>query len=143
MMKRLKFSIYFLFGMVVFAAVVAAVIHFYSYIFAKRVIGQVVRVERVTEVSTMINVEHMDPSQLYSFAVAIRDERGEIWAASGIDRQWAVVQSGQCVEARLFPYPPWNLEKSGTFTNARLLRLFDCPPGTPKENSQNPPPPAQ
>jgi hypothetical protein len=143
MLKRLKYSLYLVIGIVLIGVCIALVIHFYSYIFAKRVIGVVIRVERVTEVSTMINVQHMDPSQLYSFAVAIRDDHGEIWAASGIDRQWAVVQSGQCVEARLFPYPPWNLEKAGTFTNARLLRLFDCPPGTPKENSQNSTPPAQ
>ena len=112
----------------------AGVVQYYSYLFAKTIVGQVVRVERVTEVSTMINVEHLDPSQLYSFAVAIRDDKGEIWTASGVDRQWAVVQANQCVEARFYPYPPWNLEKSGTYSNARLIRLFDCP----KEQNSNP-----
>lgn len=101
-------------------------VNYYSFIFAKTIVGEVVRVERVTEVSTMINVEKLDPTQLYSFAVAIRDQKGEIWTASGVDRQWAVVQPQQCVEAQIYPYPPWNLEKSGTYSNARLLRLFDC-----------------
>ena len=100
---------------------------YYSYIFAKTVTGEVVSVERVTEAAALINVDRVDPTQLYSYAVAIRDGANEIVTASGIDRQWAIVQKGQCAEAKFYPYPPWNLDKGGTYYNARLMRLFDCP----------------
>jgi hypothetical protein len=63
---------------------------------------------------------------MFSFAIAIRDQKGTIHTASAEDRQWAVVEKGQCVEAKFFPYPPWNLDKSGTFFGARLLKLYDC-----------------
>lgn len=100
---------------------------YYSYIFAKNITGEIVSVERVTEAAALINVDRVDPTQLYSYAVAIRDSKGEIHTASGVDRQWAVAQKGQCVEAKYYPYPPWNLDKGGTYFNARLMRLFDCP----------------
>jgi hypothetical protein len=65
-------------------------------------------------------------NQIFSYAVAIRDSRGEIHTASTEDRQWAVAQKGQCVEAKYFPYPPWQLDKAGTYHSARLLRLYEC-----------------
>ena len=100
---------------------------FYSYIFVKTVIGEIVSVERVTEAAAILNVDRVDPTQLYSYAVAIRNDKGEILTASGVDRQWAVAQKSQCAEAKFYPYPPWNLDKGGTYYNARLIRLFDCP----------------
>ncbi len=130
MMNRFRFAFRLVMVLLVVLTIGYVMITYYSYIFAKTVIGKVVRVERVTEVTSMINVEHVDPSQLYSFAVAIRDHSGQIWTASGVDRQWAVVQPDQCLEAKLYPYPPWNLEKTGTYSNARLIRLFDCPEST-------------
>ena len=103
-------------------------IKYYPYIFAKSVQGEVVKVERVTQPEAIIsNGAAIPASQLYSFAVAVRDEKGEIHTASSEDRQWAVVQSGQCVDAKFYPYAPWQLDKAGTFYGARLLRLFDCP----------------
>jgi hypothetical protein len=71
--------------------------------------------------------------QIFSFGVAIRDSKGEIHTASSEDRQWAVAQAGQCVEAKYFPYAPWELSNAGTYHGARLIRLFDCPPGTPAD----------
>lgn len=104
-----------------------AFVQYYSYIFVHNVVGEIVSVERVTEAAALINVDRVDPTQLYSYAIAIRDNKGDIHTASGVDRQWAVAQKGQCVEAKFYPYPPWNLDKGGTYFNARLIRLFDCP----------------
>ena len=104
------------------------VFKFYDQIFSKKVHGQIVRVERVSDPAAIVGgVGAIPPSQLFSFAIAIKDETGEIHTASSEDRQWAVAQAGQCVDARFFPYPPWQLDKSGTYHGARLLRLQDCP----------------
>ena len=105
-----------------------AIFRFYPYIFAKTVNGHVLNIERVTAPDAIIASGRDVPAeQLFSIAVSIKDGSGEIHTASSEDRQWAVVQKGQCVEAKLLVYPPWELEKAGTYFGARLLRLFDCP----------------
>jgi hypothetical protein len=103
-------------------------VKYYSWVFSKKVQGQIVKVERVNQNETIISGGKGAPaSMVFSFAVAIRDDEGKIHTASSEDRQWAVAQAGQCVQARLFPYPPWDLESGGTYFNARLLQLYDCP----------------
>jgi hypothetical protein len=99
---------------------------YYSYVFAKNVIGEIVAVERITDNTAIITGRTVDASQLFSYAVAIRSKNGEIYTSSSEDRQWSVAQKGQCAEAKYFPYPPWDLDKGGTFYGARLVRLFDC-----------------
>ncbi len=103
---------------------------FYPYIFAKTVEGKIEKVERV-----QVNVALMQTTGdeggkinpgLYSFAVAIKDSKGQIWTASAEDRQWASMREGICVAAKYFPYPPWDLAKSGTYHGARILRAWDC-----------------
>jgi hypothetical protein len=101
-------------------------IRFYGYIFAKTVRGQVAKVERVTQDMILAN-PNIPASQIFSFAVSIKDTQGEFHTASSEDRQWAVVQQGQCVEAKFYPYPPWQLDKAGTYYGARLIRLYECP----------------
>ncbi len=102
-------------------------IKFYGYVFAKTIRGEIVRVERVIDPSSVVIMGGAPPnSQMYSFAIAIKDEKGEYHTASTEDRQWAVVEKGQCAEARFFPYPPWNLAKANTYYGARLERLFEC-----------------
>ncbi len=113
---------------------------YYSFVFSKTVVGEVIGVERVTQPTAIIG-GNAPASQLYSFAIAIRDKNSEIHTASSEDRQWAVVQKGQCAEAKFLPYPPWVLDKSGTFFGARLIRLFDCPGAKTAETIT--PPPAQ
>ena len=103
-------------------------IKFYEFVFAKTITGEILKVERVNQNQSMITSGRPIPAeQLFSFGVAIRSMGGEIHTASSEDRQWSVAQAGQCVEARFFPYPPWDLEAAGTYHNARLIRLFDCP----------------
>jgi hypothetical protein len=102
---------------------------YYSYVFAKTVQGEVVGVERVVQPAAIINNSNTPPSsaQMFSFAIAVRDaQTGEIFTGSSEDRQWAVVQKGQCAIAKFFPYPFWELDKAGTYYGTRLIQLFDC-----------------
>lgn len=125
MKKALGVFILFL----VLAGASAILINYYPYLFAKKVQGEVIGVERVTQPAAIINNGTGVPTstQMFSFAVAIRDSKsGEIVTGSSEDRQWAVVQKGQCAVAKFFPYPFWHLDKSGTYFGARLIQLFDC-----------------
>lgn len=102
-------------------------VDFYSYIFARRVTGVIEKVERVqVNVAMLQQTQNRINSEVFSFAVAIKEKTGEIVTASSEDRQWAVAQSGQCAEAMYYPYAPWHLEKAGTFFGARLLKLMEC-----------------
>lgn len=101
----------------------------YSFVFSKTVIGEILEVERVTQTEAILGGTGLTSTQLYSFAVAIRQDNGEIFTASSEDRQWTVAKKGFCVEARFYPYPPWNFAKSGSYFNARLIKLMDCPQG--------------
>jgi len=104
-----------------------AIFSFYPYIFAKTINGHILNIERVTAPDAIIaSGRDVPPEQLFSIAISIKDRAGEIHTASSEDRQWAVVRVGQCTEAKFFPHPPWNLQKSGTYYGARLLRLYEC-----------------
>ncbi|PIS10176.1 MAG: hypothetical protein COT73_10690, partial [Bdellovibrio sp. CG10_big_fil_rev_8_21_14_0_10_47_8] len=106
----LTFKKYLLFFLLVvfFLAIGFALVNYYSFIFSRRVKGVIEKVEKV-----QLNVALMQSTgsdsinpQFYSFAVAIKEASGEIVTASAEDRQWAVAQPGQCVEAVYYPYPP-------------------------------------
>jgi len=97
--------------------------YFYSYVFARTVVGEIVDVKHAGATGFAVNREIA-----FSMAVAVKDgTSGEIVTASTEDRQWAVAKAGMCAEAKFFPYPPWDLEKSGTYYNARLVKLSECP----------------
>lgn len=98
----------------------------WSFVFKKRVVGEVVAAEKVNNALTVIT-NSQDPvnPQVFSFSIGIQDAKtGEIYMASSEDRQWAAVTKGNCVVAAYFPYPPWMLAKANTSHNARLLRNF-------------------
>ena len=102
---------------------------YYSFVFAKVIRGELMAVERVNQNQAIItNGNEIPANQIFSFAIAIRDEKGEIHTASSEDRQWAVAHAGQCAEVRIFPYPFWDFEKANTYYGARLEHLFDCKP---------------
>ncbi len=98
----------------------------WSFVFKRRIIGEVVSAEKVDSALAVIaSGESKVNPQVFSFSVAIKDRfTEEIFMASSEDRQWAAVQAGNCVVAAFFPYPPWNVTKGGTYHNARLLRNF-------------------
>ncbi len=129
-MQTVKKFIFFV-GVVVFLGFGAfAFTKYYSWIFSHTVEGQIFQVERVTQPTMVVGSAVVaSPAAMFSFAVAIRDKDGKIFTASSEDRQWAVAQKGLCVEAKFYPYPPWDLDKGGTYMNARLIGLKDCPQG--------------
>ncbi|MEZ0391828.1 MAG: hypothetical protein ACAH59_06415 [Pseudobdellovibrionaceae bacterium] len=103
-------------------------VNYYPYIFSRKVKGVIVKVERVDMNMTMLQTgraSEINP-KVFSFAVAIKEDSGEIVTASAEDRQWAVAQSGQCAEAVYYPYPPWQLDKANTYFGARLEKLSEC-----------------
>jgi hypothetical protein len=105
----------------------------YEFVFSKDITGTVIGIERVTNPNTVVSVNNSNTTpnsipneQIFSFAVAVQGADGQILSSSTEDRQWAVVQKGMCVESRFYPYPPWDLSKSGTYHNARLTRIVEC-----------------
>ena len=98
----------------------------FSYFFSKKVVGEISDVRQLEQTSLVVTGASVPTSQIRSLAVAVRHGKtGEIYTASTEDRQWIVAKPGQCVIALFYPYPPWNLEKAGTYFNARLLNLCD------------------
>lgn len=105
-----------------------AFVRFYSYIFAREVKGVITNVEKPSSPMAIVGADSkIAEKQLFSYAVAIKIEDGEIITASTEDRQWAVADIGKCVVAKFYPYPPWDFDKAGTYSRARLLRMYDCP----------------
>ncbi len=123
----MKFRLFALFLLLAIAGTIVVI--FYPYIFSKRVRGEIVNVQRVAPAEAIIGTGGKGVNNdFFSFAIAVRDEKSqEIFTASSDDRQWAVAETGKCVETKIFPYPPWNLGAGGTYHNARLIKLYDCP----------------
>lgn len=96
----------------------------YSFVFRREISGVVVDVKPIT--SGLITGGGAISPAAFSYAVAIRQKDGAIVTSSAQDRQWAVVAPGMCVDATVDPYPPWDLNKEGTYFNARLLQQMDC-----------------
>lgn len=121
----------FFFGMIILIACVGLgfiFVNFYPYIFSRTVKGVLVSIERIQlNVSLLQSSDEKVNPSLFSFALAIREDSGEIVAASAEDRQWAAAQKGNCIEAVFYPYPPWQVMKSGTYYNARLDKMSECP----------------
>lgn len=142
MMKTIKKYFYRLLMLLFVGLVGYIVVAYYSFIFAKHVEGQVFEIRRVNQPNLVVgSASFVNPGIMHSYSVAIRTLKGDIVVASGEDRKWEVVQRGICVSATFYPYPPWNLEKGGTFHNARLNQLRECPeeyktlPTLPIDNS--------
>lgn len=106
---------------------------YYSYFHSRTVVGPVSGVKQLLENTAFLAGSQDPSSKIYSFAVGVKDTKTqEIVTGSSEDRQWGVVKDGQCVEAIFFPYPPWNLQKSGTYFNVRVHKLYDNCDAVPK-----------
>lgn len=125
----MKTFLKYIFAVVFTIAICFGVVTNYSWIFAKSVEGEIFKVERVTDPTMIVGNVANNASAMHSFAVAIRTLDGQIYTASSEDRQWAVVVPGCKVRALFFRYPFWELQKTGTFFNARLDDMRDCPAG--------------
>jgi hypothetical protein len=126
-MVILKLIKKFLFMFIFVAVLVWIFIFNWSFVFKKKIVGEIVAVQKVEGVLTLItNSQGPVNPQAFSFSIAIRDlKTSEIHMASSEDRKWAAVQKGNCVVSAYFPYPPWNFKKGTTDHNARLLRNFE------------------
>jgi len=123
-MSRLKKIFYKLLALSILGLVTFIFFNYYSIIFSKTVRGKLDRVEKLDVPIAVVQGQLTD--KIFSFAVAVRDEKGEIHTASTEDRQWAAATVGTCVEAVFEPYPPWNFKKHDTYHNARLKRSWVC-----------------
>ncbi|HVK60150.1 MAG TPA: hypothetical protein VM432_01320 [Bdellovibrionales bacterium] len=126
-MKQVKQVFYILIAAIVLVGALYTVVNYYGYIFSQRVSGEILEVERLNQGAALVAPGSIAPEALFSFAVAIKADTGEIFTASTQDRQWAVAKKGMCVEALFYPYPFWELDRAGTWNNARLIKLRDCP----------------
>jgi hypothetical protein len=128
-MKSLKSAFKYL---LVFAIVIGAVVFVitnWSWVFAKRVSGEIMEVERVTAPTAVFG--RATDVQMHSYSVLIKADNGELYSASSEDRQWAVAKKGYCVEALFYRYPPWKFDEGNTFFNARVEQLKLCPGKAP------------
>jgi hypothetical protein len=125
-MKILNFLKKWISILLILSTVLWVFVFNYSFVFKKRIVGEVVAAEKVVAPMAVVTnaIGAMNP-QVFSFSIGIKDRKtGEIYMASSEDRQWAAVSKGNCVIAAYFPYPPWQLNKGNTYHNARLLRNF-------------------
>ena len=128
-MTSFKRFIYLTLAAVVVVVIGFVVINNYSIIFQRHVSGEIIGMERIAPAVAILGTQTGQlAAGTYSFAIAIRDEHGVIHTASSEDRQLAVARPGFCADAIFYPYPFWNFEKAGTYMNARLIQLRDCPP---------------
>lgn len=127
-MRTIKKYFYILMSFVLVGLGGYIFVNYYSYIFAKTVVGQVYEIRRVNQPNLVVGsaTAGFNPDVMHSYAVAIRTLSGEIFTSSGSDRKWEVVQKGICVEASFYPYPPWDFEKGGTYSRARLEKMMEC-----------------
>ena len=125
-MKTVRTAMWILAIFVILGGGITFAVVNYSWLFAKSVEGEIVEVERITEPSALIG-GHLTGSQIHSYAVLIQGKDGVMYTSSADDRQWEVAKKGYCVMATLYRYPPWNLEKGGTYYNARLKQIHRCP----------------
>lgn len=125
-MKRFNSFLKVLALVLVLIGVGFVVVNYYSWIFAQTVEGKIVDVQRVTNPAAFIGGSKITSEQLHSYSILIEDKEGQLYTASSEDRQWQVATKGFCVRALLYRYPPWDLEKAGTFFNARVKELKRC-----------------
>ena len=104
----------------------AFVIANYEWVFAKKVKGTVIAVERVTSPTAILGSRPTD-AQMYSYSVLIQGDDGVLYTSSSEDRQWQVVKKGYCIDTLLYRYPPWHLDKANTYFNARVEQIRICP----------------
>lgn len=124
-MNKMKSAFRLLIVFLILAGAGSFVIAKWSWVFAKKVKGEIVGVERVTQPTAILSARATE-AQIHSYSVLIKGEDGKLYTASSEDRQWQVAKPGYCVEALLYVYPPWDLDRAGTYFNARLVELSEC-----------------
>lgn len=120
--------------------VITFVIINWSWVFAKHIHGEIIDVQRVTNPTAIMG--KVSDQQIHSYAILIQnDDDKKLYTARSDDQQWQVARRGYCVDALLYVYPPWNLEKSGTYFGARMNQMILCPGKTAPPESETKPSP--
>lgn len=138
-MKTFKIVVVMVVLFVFVAIVAAAVVNYYHIIFARKVTGEVISVQKVDASVDVIASKPGEPlpNKMFSWAVAVEDQiTKEIYVSSSEDRRWATLEKGNCVTAKFFPYPPWRLDRSGAYFDARVItfkKVCDGKEEVPKE----------
>ncbi len=93
-MRTIKKYFYILSSFVFLFLILMGVFKYYDIIFAKTVEGQIFEIQRVNQPNVVVGsaASGFNPELMHSYAVAIRTLDGEIFTASGYDRQWEVVR---------------------------------------------------
>lgn len=125
-MKSLKSLIVVLIGAFVILLASGLFIQHYSWLFAKRIRGQVIEIESSAVPSTQTTNGSSETAPTTVFTVLIEASDGKMYTSTTTDEQWKVVRKGYCAQVLLYRYPPWDLERAGTFFNARLRQLYRC-----------------
>ncbi|MEK6554809.1 MAG: hypothetical protein AABZ31_06195, partial [Bdellovibrionota bacterium] len=85
-------------ALVLVVSVVYFVLAKWSFVFSKTVTGRIEAIEKFEIPVALIGGQSGSANkELFSFAIAIRQEDGQIFTASTEDRQWAAVLKGICV----------------------------------------------
>jgi hypothetical protein len=124
-MKQMKTAVKLLILILIAAGALWFVIDNWSWVFSKRVKGEIINVERVTEQTAILGSRVTD-AQMHTYSILIQGEDGRMYTSASEDSQWQVAKKGFCVEALLYRYPPWRLSLAGNFFNARLVELSQC-----------------
>lgn len=130
MKKLFRSTLKAIISVIVLAAAGTFFVNYYSWIFAKTVSGKIVDVQRITDPTAIIGGSKLTAEQLHAYSILIEGDDRKMYTASSEDRQWQVAAKGLCVTALLYRYPFWDLEKSGTFFNARVKEIRHCPGST-------------
>lgn len=124
-MKYLKYALRALISFFVITFIIWIFVFNWSFIFKKRIIGEVATIEKVNAGFVVATNQAGVPPQAFSFSIAIKDlNTSEIHMASSEDRKWAAVQPGNCVIAAFYPNPPWMINKGTSDYNAHLVQNF-------------------
>lgn len=112
----------------------------YSWVFAKRVHGRILNVERVTDPNAIISAR-VTEAQMHTYAILIQGDDGKLYTANSANSRWEVAKTGYCVDALLYREPFWKTKSANTFADARLDELSLCP-GETAPPKADPAPPA-
>ena len=110
---RWKLYLMSLFLLMLIALGAYGVFHYYGTIFSKTVDGRVVRLKPV-------------PNENESYVIAVRDLHGNIFTSIADGPRWALVKPGECAEVRFLPYPPWHVDRIGTYASSLLIKMREC-----------------
>jgi prepilin-type N-terminal cleavage/methylation domain-containing protein len=92
--------------------------------FRKNCIGKVTNISNLSgQVTTIVGKNNVYPGAAFSFAIEM-SANNEFVNFSSEDRQFATIEKGDSISVAFFKYPPWNMDKAGTYYGGRLLKKY-------------------